>query len=98
MLRPAWRCGKLHPRLRGSAALEVTVDNGAEGSVWPISSLKEIPTLKIVGKRRSPATKPAVDDAADEGLVRGRGTRGPGKWSKRRQGNVGALQLGESEI
>ena len=32
--------------------LEVTFDSGAEESLWPISLLKEIPTLKIVGKKK----------------------------------------------
>ena len=29
----------------------MTIVSGAEDSVWPISSLKEIPTLKVVGKK-----------------------------------------------
>ena len=30
----------------------MTIDSGAEESVWPISLLKKIPTLKIVGKKK----------------------------------------------
>ena len=40
----------------------------------------------------------ATDDAADEGLVPYQGTRGPGKWSKRRHGRIVAQQVGESEV
>ena len=32
--------------------LEVTTDSGAEESVWPMSLLKEVPTLSIVGKKK----------------------------------------------